>query len=133
MSQFEFSGRVAWTGLGHSRRAGEESLPVISALVLLGAVGFTLVAAYQWAGRLGAFDVVRRELAVRIGKATFGKATSGTPYSPSSSGWFGFTARKHSCPEEVPEVRGVPCRSRKFDPQVRTHVSLGKDAPYYRS
>jgi hypothetical protein len=35
-----------------------------------------------------------------IGKATFGKATSGTPYSPSSSGWFGFTARKHSCPEE---------------------------------
>jgi hypothetical protein len=26
---------------------------VISALALLGAVGFTLVAAYQWAGRLG--------------------------------------------------------------------------------
>jgi len=51
--------------LGHSRRAGEESLPVISALVLLGAVGFTLVAAYQWAGRLGAFDVASRELAVR--------------------------------------------------------------------
>jgi len=38
---------------------------VISALVLLGAVGFTLVAAYQCAGRLGAFDVARRELAVR--------------------------------------------------------------------
>jgi hypothetical protein len=38
---------------------------VISALVLLGAVGFTLVAAYQWAGRLGAFDVASRELAVR--------------------------------------------------------------------
>jgi hypothetical protein len=34
-----------------------------------------------------------------IGKATFGKAMSGTPYSPSSSGWFGFTARKHPCPE----------------------------------
>jgi hypothetical protein len=33
---------------------------VISALVLLGAVGFTLVAAYQWAGRLAS-----RELAVR--------------------------------------------------------------------
>jgi len=81
---------------------------VISALVLLGAVGFTLVAAYQWAGRLGAFDVVRRELAVRIGKATFGKATSGTPYSPSSSGWFGFTARKHLCPEEVPRGERRP-------------------------
>src|SRR5205807_6442877 len=40
--------------MGHSRRAGE-SLPVVSALVLLGAVGFTLVAAYQWAGRLGIF------------------------------------------------------------------------------
>jgi len=38
---------------------------VISALVLLGAVGFTLVAAYQRAGRLGAFDVASRELAVR--------------------------------------------------------------------
>jgi hypothetical protein len=36
-----------------------------AALVLLGAVGFTLVAAYQWAGRLGAFDVASRELAVR--------------------------------------------------------------------
>ena len=43
----------------------KESLPVISALVLLAAVGFTLVAAYQWAGRLGAFDVTSRELAVR--------------------------------------------------------------------
>ena len=40
--------------MGHSRRAGE-SLPVVSALVLLGAVGFTLVAAYQWAGILGIF------------------------------------------------------------------------------
>ena len=36
-------------------RAGE-GLPVVSALVLLGAVGFTLVAAYQWAGRLGIFS-----------------------------------------------------------------------------
>jgi hypothetical protein len=50
-----FPAVVAWTGLGHSRRAGEESLPVISALVLLGAVAFTLVAAYQWAGRLEMF------------------------------------------------------------------------------
>jgi hypothetical protein len=41
-----------------------------------------------------------------IGKATFGKATSGTPYSPSSSGWFGFTARKHPCPE-AREVRSA--------------------------
>ena len=41
-----------------------------------------------------------------IGKATFGRATSGTPCSPSSSGWFGFTARKHPCPE-APEVRNV--------------------------
>jgi hypothetical protein len=30
---------------------------VISTVVLLGAVGFTLVAAYQWAGRLGALSV----------------------------------------------------------------------------
>ena len=29
---------------------------MVSALVLLGAVGFTLVAAYQWAGRLGIFS-----------------------------------------------------------------------------
>jgi hypothetical protein len=77
---------------------------VISVLVLLGAVGFTLVAAYQWAGRLGAFDVAR-SWRCEIGKATFGRATSGIPYSPSSSGWFGFTARKHSFPEEVPDDR----------------------------
>jgi hypothetical protein len=38
--------------IGAWSRAGE-GLPVISALALLGAVGFTLVAAYQWAGRLG--------------------------------------------------------------------------------
>jgi hypothetical protein len=30
-----------------------------------------------------------------------GKAAFGTPYSPSSSGWFGFTAGKHPCPEAV--------------------------------
>jgi hypothetical protein len=65
-----------------------------AALVLLGAVCFTLVAAYQWAGRLGIFGEATT-LARAIGKATFGKATSGTPYSLSSSGWFGFTARKH--------------------------------------
>jgi hypothetical protein len=29
---------------------------VVFALVLLGAVGFTLVAAYQWAGIFGVFD-----------------------------------------------------------------------------
>src|SRR2546422_328245 len=31
-----------------------------------------------------------------IGKATFGKVTSGTPYSPSSSGWFGFMANNNT-------------------------------------
>jgi hypothetical protein len=31
----------------------EKVCPVTSALVLLGAVSFTLMAAYQWAGRLG--------------------------------------------------------------------------------
>ena len=35
-----------------SRRAERKVCTVISALVLLGAVTFTLVAAYQWAGRL---------------------------------------------------------------------------------
>jgi hypothetical protein len=45
---------LKWPLMGHSRQAGE-SLPVVSALVLLGAVGFTLVAAYQWAGILGIF------------------------------------------------------------------------------
>ena len=80
---------------------------MISALVLLAAVGFTLVAAYQWAGRLGALMWQEGSWRCEIGKATFGKAMSGTPYSPSSSGWFGFMARKHSCPEEAPEVRGV--------------------------
>ena len=45
--------------------AGWKGLPVVAALVLVGAVSFTLVAAYQWAGRLGAFDVASRELAVR--------------------------------------------------------------------
>src|SRR5262245_30830379 len=33
-----------------------EGLPVTSALVLLGAVTFTLMAAYQWAGRLGLWN-----------------------------------------------------------------------------
>jgi hypothetical protein len=32
---------------------------VVSALVLLGAVSFTLVAAYQWAGRLELLDAGR--------------------------------------------------------------------------
>ena len=66
--------------------AGWKGLPVVAALVLVGAVSFTLVAAYQWAGRLGIFG----EAATSIGKATFGKVTSGTPYSPSSSGGFWF-------------------------------------------
>jgi hypothetical protein len=35
--------------------AGWKGLPVVAALVLVGAVSFTLVAAYQWAGRLGIF------------------------------------------------------------------------------
>ena len=33
----------------------EKVCPMGSALVPLGAVGFTLVAAYQWAGRVGGF------------------------------------------------------------------------------
>jgi hypothetical protein len=57
--------------------AGWKGLPVVAALVLVGAVSFTLVAAYQWAGRLGI--LVRQPRWPRaIGKATFGKATSGT-------------------------------------------------------
>ena len=36
--------------------AGWKGLPVVAALVLVGAVSFTLVAPYQWAGRLGIFD-----------------------------------------------------------------------------
>ena len=35
--------------------AGWKGLPVVAALVLVGAVSFTLVAAYQWAGRRGIF------------------------------------------------------------------------------
>ena len=34
----------------------EKVCPVTSALVLLGAVTFTLMAAYQWAGRLGLWN-----------------------------------------------------------------------------
>ena len=75
--------------------AGWKGLPVVAALVLVGAVSFTLVAAYQWAGRLGI--LVRQPRWPRaIGKATFGKVTSGTPYSPSSSGWFGFMANNNT-------------------------------------
>jgi len=36
----------------------EKVWPVVSALVLLGAVSLTLVAAYQWAGSLGLLDAV---------------------------------------------------------------------------
>jgi hypothetical protein len=36
----------------------EKVCPVVSALVLLGAVSLTLVAAYQWAGRLGLLNAV---------------------------------------------------------------------------
>ena len=71
--------------------AGWKGLSVVAALVLVGAVSFTLVAAYQWAGRLGQPRWPRA-----IGKATFGKVTSGTPYSPSSSGWFGFMANNNT-------------------------------------
>lgn len=38
---------------------------MVRALVLGGAVTFTLVAAYQWAGRLGAFGVATTESEVR--------------------------------------------------------------------
>jgi len=75
--------------------AGWKGLPVVAALVLVGAVSFTLVAAYQWAGRLGIFGEAAT-LAAGNGKATFGKVTSGTPYSPSSSGWFGFMANNNT-------------------------------------
>jgi hypothetical protein len=37
----------------------EKVCPVVRAIVLLGAVSFTLVAAYQWAGRLGLLDAGR--------------------------------------------------------------------------
>ena len=40
--------------IGAWSRAGK-GLPVVAALVLVGAVSFTLVAAYQRAGRLGIF------------------------------------------------------------------------------
>lgn len=36
----------------------EKVCRVVSALVLLGAVSLTLVAAYQWAGRLGLLNAV---------------------------------------------------------------------------
>jgi len=36
-------------------RGPEKVCPMGSALVFLGAVGFTLVAAYQWAGSVGGF------------------------------------------------------------------------------
>ena len=35
--------------------AGWKGLPMVAALVLVGAVSFTLVAAYQWAGKLRIF------------------------------------------------------------------------------
>ncbi len=38
---------------------------MVSALALLGAVGFTLVAAYQWAGRLGLLDTCGMDKAAR--------------------------------------------------------------------
>jgi len=93
-------------GLGIVGGLEKESLPVISALSCLLPLAHAR-GRVSVGGRLGAFDVTSRSWRCEIGKPTFGKATSGTPYSPSSSGWFGFTARKHLCPEEVPEVRGV--------------------------
>ena len=38
---------------------------MVGALVFVSAIGSTLMAAYQWAGRLGAFGEVDTELAVR--------------------------------------------------------------------
>jgi hypothetical protein len=96
---------------------------VISALVLLAAVGFTLVAAYQWAGRLGAFDVTSRELAVRNWQGHVWQGHVWNTYSPSSSGWFGFTARKHLCPEEVP--RGERRPAEVIGAAVRYHPISG--------
>ena len=66
--------------------AGWKGLPMVAALVLVGAVSFTLVAAYQWAGRLGAFDVTSRELAVRNWQGHVWQGHVWTPYSPSPSG-----------------------------------------------
>src|SRR5437763_1256471 len=36
---------------------GWKGLPMVAALVLVGAVSFTLVAAYQWAGKLRVFEI----------------------------------------------------------------------------
>jgi hypothetical protein len=102
-----FPAVVAWTGLGHSRRAGEESLPVISALVLLGAVGFTLVAAYQWAGRLGTFDVASRELAVRNSRPRLARPRlEHRTRHPPLAGLVLRLGNIHA-PRRSPEVRGV--------------------------
>ena len=65
--------------------AGWKGLPVVAALVLVGAVSFTLVAAYQWAGRLGIFG----EAATLAAGNWQGHVWQGhvwTPYSPSPSG-----------------------------------------------
>jgi hypothetical protein len=56
-----------------------------STLALVGAVGCTLVAAYQWAARLGAFGEATTVLAARDWQAA-----RGAPHSSSSSGWVGW-------------------------------------------
>ena len=65
-----FPAVVEWTDLGHGK-----GLPVAAALVLLGAVSLTLVAAYQWAGRLGIF-----------GEATTFRDGSKHPYARARGG-----------------------------------------------
>jgi len=70
--------------MSYTRRA-RESLPDGSALVLVCAIGCTLVAAYQWAARVGAFE--RR---TRCWRPRIGNAARGALHSPSSSGWFGW-------------------------------------------
>ena len=75
--------------------AGWKGLPMVAALVLVGAVSFTLVAAYQWAGKLRIFG----EAATLAAGNWQGHVWQGhvwTPYSPSPSGWFGFMANNNT-------------------------------------
>jgi len=58
---------------------------VTNALVLLGAVSFTLMAAYQWAGRLGLLNAGQN-----------GQVRALSTALAITFGWFGFSARKHS-------------------------------------
>src|SRR5215831_20885919 len=85
-----------------------EGLPVTSALVLLGAVTFTLMAAYQWAGRLGLWNA-----------GPDGQVRHSVPHSPCSSGWFGFS---------VSNIELAVIEQREFElPADRAEVGLRKE------